>query len=577
MRVKPKLAEQLLEAMEAVGLAREELMSAVGLDAATLSDLPGLEWSTFVALLGRAQIVLGGDVERMRDVGRAVARLPSWGFLQRLARTVVSARRLHEMATRWGTHANFPHVTIELSSVSERRLRYVCSIPAPHAPSEAFFHVFEGVLLEVSTLLGLPPSMLVTSEVTPRTMDVVIELPLSRSVGARLRRAFRAVVYSGDTLDLLEEQRREIAEGLEEVQRSTSEMRQLLDRLPDLVLVHRDGVILWMNRANVRTLGYEGSSQLVGRPLLDLVEPASREMIRARMRQPVHADMPELTELRLLTRDGHVVVIEISPAQVLSFEGKPARLVVGRDVTERVRLQQQLLIADRMASIGMLAAGVAHEVNNPLAYVLNNVEIAVKALAPLGDMTLQSRMALGVALEGVERIRTIVRDLLALSRVDDVTVGPIDVFAVVESTLALASKNISERAVLSFEHQPVPLARGSVARLGQVLVNLIANALEAMPATVHREENELRVVIRPSSSGGVVVEVLDNGVGILPEHASRIFDPFFTTKAAGSGTGLGLSISQRLVAEMGGRLSCEWTNTRGSMFRVSLPPAESAG
>ncbi len=408
------------------------------------------------------------------------------------------------------------------------------------------------------------------------------------SLVGRLRRALRSAVYAGDTLELIEEQRREIAEGFKEVQRSTAELREVLERLPDLVMIHRDGVLLWMNRINVKTLGYEECKELVGRRLLDFVEPESRELVRTRMRQPSSDSMPELSEIRLLSRDGHVVVIEIAPTQMVTFDGRPARLIVGRDVTERTRLQQQLLIADRMASIGMLAAGVAHEVNNPLGYVLNNIEIVIKALVPLGEPTLQSRAALGIALEGVDRIRTIVRDLLTLSRVDDDSVGPVDVLAVVGSTLGLASKNISDRATLSFEQQPVPLTRGTVARLGQVLLNLIANALESMAET-SRDRNQLRIVVRPSGIGdasperwrdgaeqiGAVIEVSDNGVGIAPEHAARVFDPFFTTKAPGGGTGLGLAISQRLVTEMGGLLSFESTPLLGTTFRVALPPAES--
>jgi two-component system NtrC family sensor kinase len=338
-------------------------------------------------------------------------------------------------------------------------------------------------------------------------------------------------------------------------------------------MIHRDGVLLWMNRANVRALGYERSDEVAGRPILDFVEPVSRGPILARMRQPAGADAPEVGELRLLARDGRVVVVELWPSQSVSFEGKPARLVAARDVTEQVRMRQQLLIADRMASIGLLAAGVAHEVNNPLAYVLNNVEMAIKGLAPLGEAASQSRAVLGVALEGVDRIRTIVRDLLALSRVDDAVIGPVAVLAVVESTLALAGKEIAERAVLTFEHEPVAPAAGTVARLGQVLLNLITNALESMRSNV-RDDNRVRVVVRPSSAGGAVIEVTDNGVGIPCEHASRVFEPFFTTKPPGKGTGLGLAISQRLVAEMGGQLSFESTPLQGSTFRVTLAPWE---
>lgn len=311
----------------------------------------------------------------------------------------------------------------------------------------------------------------------------------------------------------------------------------------------------------------------MGRALLDVVAPVSQDYVRRPMSGDSDGNLPDLMESRLLTSNGSAVLVEVSPSQIVHFGGKPARLVVGRDVTERIRLQQQLFTADRMASIGMLAAGIAHEVNNPLAYVLNNVEIAMKALAPLGETTQRSRDALAVALEGVDHIRTIVRDLLMLSRVDDRTVGPVDVRSVVESTLALAAKKISERATLTCEYEPVPLALGTGARLGQVLLNLLANALEAMPEGA-RETNALGVVVRSGPGGTAVVEVSDNGTGILPEHAARIFDPFFTTKPFGSGTGLGLSISQRLVAESGGELTFASVPQHGSTFRVILPPAD---
>jgi two-component system NtrC family sensor kinase len=324
----------------------------------------------------------------------------------------------------------------------------------------------------------------------------------------------------------------------------------------------------------VKTLGYENNDDLVGRSLLDIVAPISRDVVRRRMTGESDSHLPDLVESWLLTRDGSTVLVEVSPSQIVSFGGKPARLVVGRDLTERVRLQQQLFTADRMASIGMLAAGVAHAVNNPLAYVLNNVEIAMKALAPLGECTRKSRDALAVALEGVDHIRTIVRDLQVLSRVDDCAVGPVDVRSVVESTLALAAKKISERAKLTCEYHPVPLARGTVARLGQVLLYLLANALEAMPER-SRETNALGILVRSGPGGSAVIEVSDNGVGILPEHGTRIFDPFYTTKAFGSGTGLGLAISQRLIAESGGELTFASIPQHGSTFRVTLPPAES--
>ena len=170
MRVKSHLAAQALDGFEAVGLDREELLSAVGLDPRTVADPRGyIEWATFAAMLDLGWTKLGEDVERMRLVGRAIARAPSYVLLQRLARTVVSVNRIYDIATRWGSPGTFPHISIEYEALSERRLRFSGSIPEPHAPSIAMNHLCEGVLVEVPMLLGLPPATIVTSRVTPRT------------------------------------------------------------------------------------------------------------------------------------------------------------------------------------------------------------------------------------------------------------------------------------------------------------------------------------------------------------------------------------------------------------------------
>ena len=578
MRITGKTTAILLEAMADIGIRPEEILAPLGLDAAKLADpRNGTDWETFAAILEELSKRVGGRPEALRDIGSRLVGAPSFMFFQQIARTLVSPRGLYEIGQRWVAPANFPHLRLEQTYLAGNRIRVRASIPEPHSPSAPFFYVFEGNLQELPSLLGLPRATIVSSEVTPRELDTVVQLPASSSLLGRARRRLGATWRSGEALELLEQQRRELAEGLESVKRSSDELRVLFDRLPDLVIIHREGIVLWTNRAVPKVLGYP-IDDLVGRLLLDIVDPASRDLVGSRMQDRIDHeagvdDVFDLIETRLLTRDGDVVLAEISPTQEVSFGGQPARLVVGRDVTERMRLRQQLLTADRMASIGMLAAGVAHEVNNPLAYVLNNIEIAIKELAPLGEATLPSREALGIALEGVDRIRTIVRELLELARVDDAAVGPVDVRAIVESTVALAAQKISERARLETHYTPVPLARGTAARLGQVLLNLLTNALEAMPAG-SKETNRLRVTVRQSAAAGVVVEVSDNGVGIARENAARIFDPFFTTKSSGSGTGLGLAICQRLVAELGGELSFESLPDRGTTFSVTLLPEE---
>ena len=577
MRVGRKMARHLFEASEAVGVRREDLAGPLGLDAdllATRQD--ALEWDTLVALLEQLSVRLDHDPERIRGVGRAMLRVPSYAFLQRLARTMISVRGMYEAGDRWLVPASAPELSAESTFLAEDKLRVRASLPVGVAPSAAFFHIFEGILTELPTLLGLPVATITQSKVTGHGLEAFLDVPRSSSLLGRLRRGARTMIFSGKALDVLEHQRRELAEGLASVHRESVELHALLDRLPDLVMIHRGGTLLWVNHAVVKTLGYDRKYDLVGKNMLEIVPPGAHELVKSRVNGEQDDRIPEVTEGALVTRDGRTLVCEVAPPQMVTFGGLPARLLVGRDVTERMRMQQRLITADRMASLGMLAAGVAHEVNNPLAYVLNNIELASKELAVLGDATAQSRAALAVALEGVDRIRTIVRQLLMLTRNDDRVAGALDVRAVVESTVTLAAGEIARRATLVCEYEAVPLARGTEARLGQVLLNLLVNALEAM-AEGSRETNELRLAVRAAPGGQVLVEVSDNGAGIPPENVARVFDPFFTTKSHGRGTGLGLSISQRLIAEIGGELSFDSAPNRGSTFRITLPAADAEG
>jgi two-component system, NtrC family, sensor kinase len=370
---------------------------------------------------------------------------------------------------------------------------------------------------------------------------------------------------------VLEEQRQELTSNVEALQRARDELRALLDRLPDLVAVHNAGTLLWANRAFVKTLGYERVDEVVGSPLLSHVAERSHEVALARMRAAPEVHPPDVVEAALRGKDGAEVIVEVSPTQTVVFDGIPARLIVGRDITERTRMQQKLIVADRLASIGLLAAGVAHEVNNPLAYVLNNIEIARRELGGLGNEAETSRHVLGIALEGVDRIRTIVRDLLMLSRGEEGPTAPIDALRVAESTLVLAAREIERTARLVQELEPAPLVRASDARIAQILLNLVSNALEAMRGQT-RDENVLTVKVGTAADGWFYLSVTDTGCGIPDRDLPRLFEPFFTTKPAGQGTGLGLPIVQRLVVEMGGEISVASKVRSGTTFRVMLPP-----
>ncbi|HEY2511743.1 MAG TPA: response regulator, partial [Polyangiaceae bacterium] len=237
---------------------------------------------------------------------------------------------------------------------------------------------------------------------------------------------------------------------------------------------------------------------------------------------------------------------------------------------ERKRLQATLVETERLASLGTLAAGIAHEINNPLAFVMANlgfVAQAVEAL-PIGDVS-QIRDALTETVAGCERIRTIVRDLQLFSRKREDDNREVDVRRVLDSSANIVMSEIRPRARLTRHYDDVPPLEVSEARLGQVFLNLVLNAAQAIPEG-DAANNEIRLSAR-TEGRYVVVEVRDTGAGIPPEVRGRIFDPFFTTKPIGVGTGLGLSISHRIISAMGGEVTVDSVPGRGSTFQVRLP------
>jgi signal transduction histidine kinase len=256
---------------------------------------------------------------------------------------------------------------------------------------------------------------------------------------------------------------------------------------------------------------------------------------------------------------------------------------------ERHKMQEQLLLSDRLTSLGTLAAGVAHEINNPLAALLASLELISRALDPAkrgsgfsageppesaAGLANRIRNCVSDAREAGERISRIVRDLAIFLRSEDEGHDAVDVQQVLEAALRLASSEVRQHAQLVKDYRDVPRVRGSEARLGQVFVNLVVNAAQAIP-NGQAKKHEIRIATRLQDQDRVAVEVSDTGCGISPEHLSRIFDPFFTTKPVGLGTGLGLAVSHRIIQSLGGEIEVDTEIGKGTTFKVLLPVAKS--
>ncbi len=342
--------------------------------------------------------------------------------------------------------------------------------------------------------------------------------------------------------------------------RSERNSKALIESLPDAIAVLSDERILYINAALARLLGLGPDDSLSGLSAGRLVHHADR----ARLRQIRDGSDP--AELRLNARNrGITAEIRCVP---IEFDGAPAQALIARDVTERNELTARMMELDRMVAVGTLAAGVGHEINNPLAYMVANLEELRKEIAAA-----EPRLLLEETLQGASRIRDIVQALAGFSRagVERTTVSVGDAL---HSAITMSGNEIRHRARVSLDHQGDFYVVAGEAELAQVFLNLLVNASQALPNGT-AETNEIRVrTYADPVANRVVCEVADTGSGIAPEILPRIFDPFFTTKPVGEGTGLGLSICRQTIRALGGDIEVETEVGVGTTFRVLLPPAE---
>jgi PAS domain S-box-containing protein len=368
--------------------------------------------------------------------------------------------------------------------------------------------------------------------------------------------------------------------------------RVLMDAMSEgVATVTEQGLITYCNARFTSIVGAR-PELTVGNPISRFVPPVDLERFQTLivagtagrsegefwLKAPC-ADTPALVRLAVvsLTMDGartHCLVMTDLTEQRRLTEAVAA---------ERAQMQTRLLLADRMSSLGTLAAGVAHEINNPLAYVIASLELMMKRLPELAapSRTLGSEPTewlgrqLARAAGGAERVRLIVRGLQAFTRADDETMGVIDPRRALDTSITMVSSEISHRARFVTDYEALPSVRANEARLGQVFLNLLVNAAQAIPvgAVAH---NEIRVSGYTDAEGRAVIEVRDTGSGIEAEHLALIFDPFFTTKALNEGTGLGLALCHAVITSLNGQITVESEPGKGSVFRVVIPGVEGA-
>jgi PAS domain S-box-containing protein len=402
---------------------------------------------------------------------------------------------------------------------------------------------------------------------------------------------------SADDLEMLELLASQVVEQLEarrgrlELARERREARAAADRLAAVLETMADGVVLQdvtgaivgHNRAATEILNLR---EIEGRTSVD---PAWRA-VREDGRPFPGVEHPAMITLETGVPTRGVVMglpTEAGNLTWISINSMP-RMVDGRlvevvttfhDITELKALTERASQQERFATIGTLVAGIGHEINNPLAYILGNLEFALDELREISGPSPSHRMRETIAslMEsrvGTERIRRIVRGLRALAR-EDVALSSIDMAAAVASSLGMAVHETRNRAEIVVDFEEGVRVVADESRLIQVIVNLIVNAAQAFEKE-DMTSNRITISGRTRPDGKVVVEVKDNGSGIPLDLQRRVFDPFFTTKPVGVGTGLGLSVSRTIVATLGGELSLESTPGVGTTFTLILDGAADA-
>jgi PAS domain S-box-containing protein len=362
---------------------------------------------------------------------------------------------------------------------------------------------------------------------------------------------------------------------------SEARLREWIRRLPDAVFVHRAGKIVFVNDALSSTLGWPSAVALIGASLDRIFASGELEALTLETNTLVEdGDTHPPREVRLVDTSARVVPTEVVSMRTL-FEGEAAVLSVARDLTARRELTTRMFQVDRTMMLGTVAAGIGHEINNPLTFVIGNLELVKESLrgmltsaaVPLviRDQVATLSVEVADALEGSLRIAAIVRDLKQLTRSSDDTTASVEVEPLLESLLKVAAHEIKHRAQIERVYGGVAPIRGAEARVAQVFLNLLLNAAQAI---VPGDADRQRITLRTKVDGAWgIIEVSDSGCGMTEAVLPRIFEPFFTTKT-GEGTGLGLAITRQIVVSLGGTITAESTPGVGSTFRVRLPLAQ---
>jgi len=352
-----------------------------------------------------------------------------------------------------------------------------------------------------------------------------------------------------------------------QLQRERDFNQKILNATQSMILVlDTAGLISYANR-RCYEIGYK-QEQMIGRRLVDLVDAAERKEFEAALDTTAHGQQVENLELRARRSDGTAGHFSISLSPMRDEQNTVnSVVVVMTDITDAALLQAKLAHSERMATLGRLVSGVAHEVNNPLAAILGFTDLLLEN----PGVPANAREDLQIILQETQRTKDIVQDLLSFARQRAVKRELVNIVAILKQTTKLRSYDLQSHGVEVMEEydENLPAVMGDAQQLQQVFLNILNNAYDAIEESGRTGKIFLKTT---AADGSVEISLADNGTGIV--DVERIFDPFYTTKQTGKGTGLGLSICYGIVRAHGGEIQCSNnTDGVGSTFSIRIPVA----
>ena len=372
--------------------------------------------------------------------------------------------------------------------------------------------------------------------------------------------------------------REELAQERARVLELLTDVETLIELLPDGLCIVADERIVYANDTFARTLGYDTQADLAGVHVRSVVTQRDLATVSERFDLSLVERHVGTVDVGLVSASGIVIPLEMSPPRCVSHRGAQACVAVFRDLRERQQLEAAAHARDRLATVGTLAAGVGHEINNPLTFVMSNLEIMADELAGNGPLEEAQRRDLAnlvnEALEGASRVKTVVRGLRTFARGEREERTRLDVRQVIELSITFAFSELRHKVRIVRELSDVPEVIADESRLAQVFINLLVNASHAMQDLPYAR-NVVRVRAY-AKDGFVHVAFSDNGPGMPEDVRQRVFEPFFSAKPTGEGSGLGLSVAHNVIAALGGQLRCDSRPGEGATFTVTLPAATDA-